>query len=131
MYLIEGRESRAKRVYEAYQRRLVQTKRNDWADVALLTLQALQISPFDAPYDDIIVDEAQDLTLVDLQVIQHLVTPSSSGTTVPSSMMILADAAQTLYSRGFSWKQAGIQARGHTGVLRKNYRNTVSNQVAI
>ena len=26
--------------------------------------------------------------------------------------MILADAAQTMYSRGFSWKQAGIQARG-------------------
>ena len=38
--------------------------------------------------------------------------------------MILADAAQTLYSRGFSWKQAGIQARGHTVILRKNYRNT-------
>lgn len=27
-------------------------------------------------------------------------------------------------TRGFSWKQAGIQARGRTVILRKNYRNT-------
>lgn len=38
--------------------------------------------------------------------------------------MVLGDAAQTLYSRGFSWEQAGIQARGRTAILRKNHRNT-------
>ncbi len=112
------------RVYEAYQRRLAQARCNDWSDVALLALQMLQKMPFDTPYEDIIVDEAQDLTPVDLRVIQQLVVPSTGRVTRPSSIMALADAAQTLYSRGFSWKRAGIQARGHTAILRKNYRNT-------
>jgi len=112
------------KVYEAYQRRLAQAKCHDWSDVSLLMLQMLQKMPFDEPYDDVIVDEAQDLTPVDLRVIQQLVVPSTNRTIVSSSIMILADAAQTLYSRGFSWKQAGIQARGHTAILRKNYRNT-------
>ncbi|MEO8956199.1 MAG: 3'-5' exonuclease [Ktedonobacteraceae bacterium] len=105
------------RVYEVYQRRLAQIKQHDWSDPALLTLASLQIQPAAHPYDDIIVDEAQDLTPVDLRVIQQLVKADGS-------MMILADAAQTLYSRGFSWKQAGLQARGRTAILRKNFRNT-------
>nr|HET6902213.1 ATP-dependent helicase [Ktedonobacteraceae bacterium] len=105
------------RVYEVYQRRLAQIKQHDWSDPALLTLASLQVQPPAHPYDDIIVDEAQDLTPVDLRVIQQLVKADGS-------MMILADAAQTLYSRGFSWKQAGLQARGRTAILRKNFRNT-------
>jgi len=105
------------RVYEVYQRRLALIKQHDWSDPTLLTLASLQVRPPAHPYDDIIVDEAQDLTPVDLRVIQQLVKPDGS-------MMILADAAQTLYSRGFSWKQAGLQARGRTAILRKNFRNT-------
>ena len=105
------------RVYEVYQRRLAKIKQHDWSDPALLTLASLQVQPPAHPYDDIIVDEAQDLTPVDLRVIQQLVKADGS-------MMILADAAQTLYSRGFSWKQAGLQARGRTAILRKNFRNT-------
>jgi len=104
-------------VYESYQRRLAMLKQSDWSDLALLSLDSLQSQPPAHPYDDIIVDEAQDLTPVDLRVIQQLVKADGS-------MMILADAAQTLYSRGFSWKQAGLQARGRTATLRKNFRNT-------
>lgn len=104
-------------VYSTYQRKLAQAKHHDWSDVAPAALQSLQEKPFETPFDDIIVDEAQDLVPVDLRVIQHLVKPGGS-------VMILADAAQTLYSRGFSWKQAGIQARGRTAILRKNFRNT-------
>ena len=113
------------RVYEAYQRRLGQAKLHDWSDFAPAVLDTLLVQPVDDPFDDIIVDEAQDLTPVDLRVIQQFVRPSSGEIMGPmSSVMILADAAQTLYSRGFSWKQAGIQARGRTAILRKNYRNT-------
>ena len=102
------------RVYEAYQRRLGQAKLHDWSDFAPAVLDTLLVQPVDDPFDDIIVDEAQDLTPVDLRVIQQFVRPSSGEIMGPvSSVMILADAAQTLYSRGFSWKQAGIQARGH------------------
>lgn len=113
------------KVYEAYQRRMLHTRLHEWADHAIITLETLQSHPVASGYDDIIVDEAQDLTPVDLRVIQQFVA-SSSGEPEGElhSLMILADAAQTLYSRGFSWKQAGIQARGRTVILRKNYRNT-------
>lgn len=112
------------KVYEAYQRRLAQHSIHDWSDVALLTMRALQGAPLEFPYDDIIVDEAQDLLPIDLRVIQQLVALTTAGSSARSSIMILADAAQTLYSRGFSWKQAGVQARGRTAILRKNFRNT-------
>jgi len=39
-------------------------------------------------------------------------------------MMILGDAAQTLYTRVFSWEQVGTQTKVRTATLRKNYRNT-------
>jgi superfamily I DNA/RNA helicase len=40
------------------------------------------------------------------------------------TLLVLGDGAQTLYSRGFSWVQAGISARGRTALLRVNHRNT-------
>lgn len=112
------------KVYEAYQRRLNAAGCHDWQDVSLKAIQTLRQRPPLTPYDDIIVDEAQDLLPVDLRAIQLFVAPTSTSVPARSSIMILADAAQTLYSRGFSWKQAGIQARGRTAILRKNYRNT-------
>ena len=113
------------KVYEAYQRRMLHARLHDWADYAAITLETLQDQPVASDFDDIIVDEAQDLRPVDLRVIQQFVAPSPAKPEgAVHSVMILADAAQTLYSRGFSWKQAGIQARGHTVILRKNYRNT-------
>jgi len=111
-------------VYEVYQQKLFQAKLNDWADVAIRTLQTLQGWPFYDFYDDIIVDEAQDLTPVDLRVIQLLLAPATLSSTESNSMMILGDAAQTLYSRVFSWEQVGVQTRVRTATLRKHYRNT-------
>ncbi len=109
-------------VYEAYQQKLRQAGIHDWSDMALYALRSLNEAPFDEPYDDLIVDEAQDLTPVDYRVFLRFVAQDvEPGTT---SILILGDAAQTLYSRGFSWEQAGIQARGRTAILRKNHRNT-------
>lgn len=116
------------KVYEAYQRRLSQARCHDWSDAPLLMLRALQQEQEQEQvllikrYDDVIVDEAQDFTPVELRVIQLLMRWRHVSRA--SSLMMLGDAAQTLYSRGFSWKQAGIQARGHTAILHKNYRNT-------
>ena len=111
-------------VYEAYRRRFMKLQAIDYYDIAMQTLEVLQKQPTQQRYDDIIVDEAQDLTIVDLNVIQLLLAMTSANAVTPATLMILADAAQTMYTRGFSWKQAGIQARGHTDILWKNHRNT-------
>jgi superfamily I DNA/RNA helicase/mRNA-degrading endonuclease RelE of RelBE toxin-antitoxin system len=105
------------KVYERYQRRMEAVGLHEWADAALLVLRQATEGPLGKIYDDIIVDEAQDLKPVDLRVIQLLIAPQGT-------QLILGDAAQTLYSRGFSWVQAGISARGRTSILRVNYRNT-------
>lgn len=105
------------KVYQAYQRRMQAAHIHEWADAAPLVLARAKQGPLGKTYDDIIVDEAQDLKPVDLRVIQLLVAPGGT-------LMVLGDAAQTLYSRGFSWVQAGISARGRTSILRVNHRNT-------
>lgn len=106
------------KVYEVYQRKLQAAGLHEWSDAALLILALPQAERTYPLYDDIIVDEAQDLKPVELRVIHSLVKPGSG------TFMALGDAAQTLYSRGFSWVQAGISARGRTSILRVNHRNT-------
>lgn len=105
------------KVYEAYQRHMQIAGLHEWEDAALLALRLDKSEKYHCIYDDIIVDEAQDLKPVALRVIQSLVAPEGT-------LMVLGDAAQTLYSRGFSWVQAGISARGRTSILRVNHRNT-------
>jgi len=104
-------------VYEDYQQRMRAAGIHEYADAAPLVLAQAKSGQVSRRYDDIIVDEAQDLKPVDLRVLQLLVAPGGS-------LLVLGDAAQTLYSRGFSWVQAGISARGRTSILRVNHRNT-------
>lgn len=104
-------------VYEDYQQRMQAAGIHEFADAAPLVLAQARSGQVSRHYDDIIVDEAQDLKPVDLRVLQLLVAPEGT-------LLVLGDAAQTLYSRGFSWVQAGISARGRTSILRINHRNT-------
>ena len=69
-------------------------------------------------YDGILVDEAQDLTTESLSFLTKLFKNGCDD------LIIVADAAQNIFRRKFSWKQAGIQAQGRTRMLRINYRNT-------
>lgn len=69
-------------------------------------------------FDGIFVDEAQDFGTSALQFVVGLLAEGSDD------LVIVADAAQNIFRRNFSWKQAGIQAQGRTRILRTNYRNT-------
>lgn len=110
------------RVYEAYQARLEREGAQDWRDPAVLAYTELLERPLPAPYDDVIIDEGQDLTAQQLRVAQRLIR--GGDPLAQRSLLLLGDAAQTIYSRGFSWRQAGIPAQGRTFTLRKNHRNT-------
>jgi superfamily I DNA/RNA helicase len=102
-------------VYEAYQRRLEGKGLMDFGDVRLLALRELQARP-DRRYDEVVVDETQDLVPVQLQAVRYL----AAG----ENIFLLADAAQSIYYRGISWRDAGMDVVGRTRVLRVNYRNT-------
>lgn len=73
-------------------------------------------------YRAIVIDEAQDLTLVALQMLRVLV--NGQGPDRPDGLFIAGDGAQRIYAGGFTLRQAGVEVRGRTSVLRTNYRNT-------
>jgi superfamily I DNA/RNA helicase/mRNA-degrading endonuclease RelE of RelBE toxin-antitoxin system len=102
-------------VYEAYGRRLEREGLADFGDVRLLALRELESGP-PGPYDEVIVDEAQDLVPVQLRAVRRL----AAG----ESIFLLADAAQSIYYRGVSWRDAGMEIVGRARILRTNHRNT-------
>ncbi len=111
------------RVYEVYQEELEGAGLADWADLPRLLLREIKTGGPPVRYDQVVVDESQDLTVAQIRVIQAL----AGGERAPS-LMLLGDAAQTIYSRGYSWKQAGLDVRGHVFTLTRNHRN--SRQIA-
>ena len=109
-------------VYEAYQQGLKSRDVIDWQDVSLLAYRELFRNPLAAPYDHVVVDEAQDLTAMQVRIAQRMM--KGSGDTEVRSIFLVGDVAQTLYSRGFAWKQAGLQLQGKSASIRRNFRNT-------
>jgi hypothetical protein len=69
-------------------------------------------------YRAVFLDEAQDLGPKALRFVVSLADDRFND------VLIVADAAQNVFHREFSWKQAGIQAQGRSKILRRNYRNT-------
>lgn len=87
---------------------------HDWNDLAV----SLATTPHLPFYDIIIADEAQDLSANQVRALMNHAAETSSVTFV-------LDAAQRIYPRGFTWREAGVTinaADSHR--LAKNYRNT-------
>lgn len=103
-------------VYETWQRELG-ANWVTWEQVRSRALAAVRGQP--PAFDAIVIDEAQDLSPVALRYLLALV-PDFSG------LYFTADSSQSLYQRGFSWKQVheDLNVTGRTVVLKRNYRNT-------
>jgi mRNA-degrading endonuclease YafQ of YafQ-DinJ toxin-antitoxin module len=106
------------KAYEQYQKLLARSNMLEWEDVPLLAHQSLDQMPLESPYGHVIVDEAQDLTAVEIRLVQRL----------GASLFLVGDIAQSIYTRGYSWKDAGLALQGRSFSLRRNFRN--SRQVA-
>ena len=95
----------------------------DFQDMALIALNEASI-PFNQKYTHIIMDEAQDLTRVQLEFIKKLYSNK------PYSMFLfVADTAQSIYPqswlvRGRSFASIGFDMKGKSNSLSKNYRTT-------
>lgn len=85
----------------------------DWNDIAVAAGQVGDVPPWDV----VIVDEAQDFSANQIRtVLAH-----RAG---DSSVTFVMDAAQRIYPRFFTWKEAGISAFTKIHTLRRNHRNT-------
>lgn len=73
-----------------------------------------------AGYQAILIDEGQDFADNWYRLLLRALDPEANR------LFIALDSSQNIYRRRVSWRSLGIQIAGHTHVLRRNYRNTVS-----
>jgi len=84
----------------------------DWDDIAT----AVALGPAVPTYHVLLVDEAQDFSANQIRAISQYLHDDHSATYV-------IDAAQRIYPREFTWREAGIGVR-RSYRLARNYRNT-------
>jgi superfamily I DNA/RNA helicase/mRNA-degrading endonuclease RelE of RelBE toxin-antitoxin system len=106
-------------LYTAYRRALANQSLCTWGQLRQIALDRVRSGASIQRWDYVIVDEAQDLTPVALALCVEL----SRG---PSGLFLTADANQSLYNRGFRWRNVHEQLNvtGRTRTLRRNYRST-------
>ena len=73
------------------------------------------------PFRHVLVDEAQDLTPAHLQLLRALVE------TGPDDLFLAEDSHQRIYGRKITLSHYGIQVRGRSRRLTRNYRTTRQN----
>lgn len=71
-----------------------------------------------APFDFVIVDEAQDLSISQLRFL------STIGRNDPGMLFFAGDPGQRIFQLPFSWKALGIDIAGRAKTLKINYRTS-------
>ena len=112
-------------LYTAYRDSLQEQGVTSWGMLRLRALELVRDGRFTPRWEFVIVDEAQDLTPAALALCVELARS-------PQGLFLTADANQSLYNRGFRWKDVHdqLQVTGRTRILQRNYRSTEEIAVA-
>ncbi len=70
------------------------------------------------PYEFVVVDESQDLSVAQLRLL------ASIGAMAPNRLFFAGDLGQRIFQQPFSWKSLGIDIRGRSSTLKVNYRTS-------
>jgi len=70
------------------------------------------------PFDYVVVDEAQDITVSQLRFLAAI------GGDRPNALFFAGDLGQRIFQQPFSWKALGVDIRGRSRTLRVNYRTS-------
>jgi superfamily I DNA/RNA helicase len=70
------------------------------------------------PFDFVVVDEAQDVSVAQLRFLAAL------GGERPNSLFFAGDLGQRIFQQPFSWKSLGVDIRGRARTLHINYRTS-------
>ena len=70
------------------------------------------------PFDFVIVDESQDISVAQLRFLAAL------GAHRPNSLFFAGDLGQRIFQTPFSWKALGVDVRGRSQTLKLNYRTS-------
>lgn len=70
------------------------------------------------PFDFAVIDEAQDISIAQLQFLAALAGDR------PNGLFFAGDLGQRIFQQPFSWKALGVDVRGRSRTLRVNYRTS-------
>lgn len=70
------------------------------------------------PFDFVVVDEAQDLSVAQLKFL------AAMGAGRPDGLFFAGDLGQRIFQQPFSWKALGVDIRGRSRTLHVNYRTS-------
>lgn len=108
-------------IFERLQRTL---KEQNWVTPSGMFHRLAQKLPTlpHTPFDFVVVDEAQDVSIAQLQFLAAM--SSSQGQVRPNSLFFTGDLGQRIFQQPFSWKFLGIDVRGRSRTLQINYRTS-------
>ena len=84
----------------------------------LFSQLASQFAGRPSPFEFVVVDEAQDVSVAQLRFLAAL------GAGRPNSLFFAGDLGQRIFQQPFSWKALGVDVRGRSRTLRINYRTS-------
>lgn len=70
------------------------------------------------PFDFIVMDEAQDVSVAQLRFLAAIAAPRANG------LFFAGDLGQRIFQTPFSWKAVGVDIRGRSRTLHINYRTS-------
>ncbi|MDN4066661.1 3'-5' exonuclease [Paenibacillus vini] len=101
-------------IYEAYEKQL--KGKTDFDDFGLQMSGNLKKIPDTSKFDHVFIDEAQDLTKVNLTVLCSIAR---------KSCIVGADKGQKIFTTSFTWESVGLNIKGgRTKILKNSYRST-------
>lgn len=74
------------------------------------------------PFDYMVIDEAQDLSVSQLRFLAAIGSPG--GRVRMNSLFFAGDLGQRIFQTPFSWKSLGVDVRGRSRTLHVNYRTS-------
>lgn len=74
------------------------------------------------PFDFIVIDEAQDMSVAQLKFLAAL--GAQAGLPKPNGLFFAGDLGQRIFQLPFSWKSLGVDVRGRSRTLTINYRTS-------
>ncbi|MDP2318234.1 MAG: 3'-5' exonuclease [Acidobacteriota bacterium] len=81
-------------------------------------LAAVLSGSVNPPFDHVVVDEAQDISVAHLRFLAAL------GGGRPDALFFAGDLGQRIFQQPFSWLALGVDIRGRSRTLRVNYRTS-------
>jgi len=70
------------------------------------------------PFEFVVLDEAQDVSIAQLRFLAAL------GASRPNGLFFAGDLGQRIFQQPFSWKSLGVDVRGRSQTLKINYRTS-------